>query len=59
MPSARALSQTKAEPSGQDTEEVNSNDVEVIYSEEAPKVAMIKVLETESDAGSHQGRACC
>ena len=55
VPSARALSQTGAGPSGQDTEEVDSDDVEDVYSEEAPDVAMNEVLETESDVGSHSG----
>ena len=35
VPSARALSQTGARPSGRATEEVDSEDVDVIYSEEA------------------------
>ena len=58
VPSARALSQTRAGPSGLDTEEVNSDDVEVVYSEEAPDIAMTEVLETESDTGRTWGRAC-
>ena len=55
MPSTRALSQTGAGPSGRDTEEVDSKDVDVVYSEEAPDVAMTEVLEIKSDAGSHPG----
>ena len=55
VPSARALSQIGAGPSGQDTDEVEFDDVEVVYSEEAPNIAMTEVLKTESDAGSHPG----
>ena len=55
MPNARALSQTGAGPIGRDTEEVDSDDIEVVYSEEVPEVAMTELLETESDTGSHLG----
>ena len=48
MPNARALSQARAGPSGQDIDEV-------IYSEEAPDDAIIEALEAEFDAGSHPG----
>ena len=54
-PSARVLSQTRARPSGRDTEEVNSDDIEVVYSKEVPEVATTEVLEAESDVGSHPG----
>ena len=55
MPSAKALSQAEAEPSGRDTDEVDSDDAEVVYSEEALDNAVTEVLEAESDAGSHAG----
>ena len=56
VPSAMALSQVEAIPSGQDTDEVDSNDVEVVYSEEALDVAMTEALEAVSDVGSHLGK---
>ena len=55
MPNARALSQTRAGPSGRDTDEVDSDDVEVVYSEKAPDIATTEVLEAKSDTGSHPG----
>ena len=36
-------------------DEVNSDDIEVMYSEKAPDVATTKVLEAESDVGSYPG----
>ena len=54
-PSARALSQDGARPSGRDTDEVNSDDVEAVDFEETPDIAETEVLEAESDAGSHPG----
>ena len=53
MPSARALSQVEVEPSGWDTDEVDSDDVKVVYSKKAPDIAMIEALEAESDTGSY------
>ena len=53
MPSARALSQARARPSGQDIEEVDSDNIEVVYSEKTPNVAMTEVSEAESNTGSH------
>ena len=53
MPSARALSQTRAKPSGRETDEFNSDDIEVVYLEEVPDVATTEVLEAKSDAGLH------
>ena len=55
MLSARALSQAGAGPSGRDTDEVDSDDIEAIYSEETPNIAETEMLEVEFDVGSHPG----
>ena len=46
MPSARALSQGGARPSGQNTKEVDSDNLEVVYSEGTPGDAKIEILES-------------
>ena len=55
FPSGRALSQTGAEPSGRVTDEVDSDDVEEVDSEETHVVAMTKAIEAEADAESYPG----
>ena len=55
MLSAKALSQARAGPSGQDIDEVDSDDIEAIDSEETPDIAETEMLEAESYAGSHPG----
>ena len=58
VPSARALSQAGAGPSGRGIDEVNFDDIEAVDSEETPDIAETEMLEAESDVRSHQGRAC-
>ena len=53
MPSARALSQVGAGPSGRNTEEVDSDDLEVVYSVGAPGDAETEILGVESDVELH------
>ena len=53
--SARALSQDGAGPSGRHQDEVDSDNIEVVYSEEAPDNTETEVLEVESDAESIPG----
>ena len=55
MSSAKVLSQAGAGPSGRDTNKVHSDDVEAVYSEEAPGNAETEMLEIESDAKSYPG----
>ena len=58
VPSARALSQVGAGPSGRNIEKVDSDDIEVVYSKGMPSNATIVVLDSvgvKSDAGSHPG----
>ena len=55
VPSGRAVSQTGAKPSGRVTDEVDSNDAEVVESEETPVIAMTVAIEAEFDAESHHG----
>ena len=55
MLSARAISQDGVGPSGCHQDEVNSNDIEVIYFEDAPDNTETEVLEDEFDAKSHSG----
>ena len=55
VPSARALSQDDAGPSGHHVDEVDSDDIEVVYSKEALANTKTEVLEVESDVESHPG----
>ena len=50
LPSARALSQAGAGPSGQGTDEVDSDDIEAVNSKETPDIAVTEMLEAKSDA---------
>ena len=53
--SAWALSQDDAKPSGRYVDKVDSDDIEVVYSEEALANTETEVLEVESDVESHLG----
>ena len=55
VPSARALSQAGPGPSGRMTDDVDSDDAEVVDSEETPVIAMTEAVEAESDMESHPG----
>ena len=55
VPCARALSQSGAGPCGRMTEEVDSDDIDVVYSKEKPINVETEMVEVGSDAGSHPG----